>query len=69
MKLVYEATGLPVTVGEYTTTFRGERCQVIDIRPPTSPSSTGRVDLKIGEFTHEYFPGVINAKWINRDDR
>jgi len=70
MKLVYETTGEEVKAGDRTETFRGEPCTVKYVVEPHKPSSTGRVCLEFSDdWKHEYFPGVIGAKWIDREDR
>jgi hypothetical protein len=60
--LVDEATGEAIYVGDKyhngTETIKGGRA-------PHKPSSTGRVWLE--EFSSEYFPGVIGAKWVRAD--
>jgi len=73
MQLIYESNKKPVQIGDITTTFRGEIVTVLSITQPHKPSSTGRV---IVQFMHdaphnpcEFFPGVINAVWINREDQ
>lgn len=70
MRLVYEKTGQPVQVGDPVTLRDGEFI-VGGITEPHKPSSTGRVriDTDAGEFFAEYFPGVIDAHWIEREDR
>lgn len=67
MKLVYDKTGEPVKVGD-TVSIRGQRGTVTDINKPHKPSSTGRIYVKIGSLTHEFFPGVIGATWVERED-
>ncbi len=78
MKLIYDATnradhpaGNAVQVGDEATTFRGEIVTVLRISKPTSPASTGRVTVgdKDANWTMEYFPSVIGALWIDREDQ
>lgn len=44
---------------------------IMDIPKPHKPESSGRVYLKDKDGTTEYayFVGVINAEWIEREDR
>lgn len=67
MKLVYE-DGREVAVGDKVE-LSGEEYKVTFIVYPVKPSSTGRVEVKsdIGQFSR-YFPSVIGAKWIERED-
>ncbi len=78
MKLIYDATnradhpaGNAVQVGDEVTTFRGEEATVLGISKPTHAASTGRVTLgdKDANWTMEYFPSVIGALWIDREDQ
>lgn len=72
MQLVYETTNKPVQIGDVTETFRGESVVVLGIVKPHKPSSTGRVYVKFVDTTgsgQEFFPSVINAKWIDREDQ
>lgn len=68
MRLVYESTGEDVKAGDRTETFRGEPCTVKYIVEPHKSASTGRVCLEFSDWKHEYFPGVIGAKWIDRGE-
>ena len=78
MKLIYDATnradhaaGSAVQVGDEATTFRGEIVTVLGISKPTHRASTGRVTVgdKDANWTMEYFPSVIGALWIDREDQ
>ena len=71
MRLVYETNGNEVKVGDKTATFRDDTVEVIYITKPHKPSSTGRVGVRFinEQHTVEFFPGVINAEWIEREDR
>lgn len=62
--LVNSTTRKPITVGMKTKDFRGDKCVVTGSREPHHEGSTGRVYLKYGKYTGEYFPGVINAEWV-----
>jgi hypothetical protein len=66
MILCYDKTGIPVAVGDKTVDFRGDPVEVLAILPPRHSGSTGRVTLKSGNWTHDYYPGVIAATWIEK---
>ncbi len=64
--LVHAATDLPIAIGDKCRTFRGETVEVTGMREPHHEGSTGRVYVKDEDgHTGEYFPGVIDAKWID----
>jgi hypothetical protein len=70
-RLVDEATGRELKVGETVTTFRGEKMILTGGQPPRHEGSSGRVYLcppGARRFTNtaEFYPGVINAKWVRR---
>lgn len=76
MKLVYEKSGKPVQIGDRVTTGRGEKYYLQNIELPRHGGSTGRVYVsktknpRGGAFsTMSYFPSVIGAKWIGREDQ
>ena len=74
MKLVYEKNpAFEVKVGDHAMTFRGDQVVVRGIVPPHKPSSTGRVLVHFAKEGParicEYFPGVIGAKWVEREDQ
>lgn len=70
MKLVYANSLKPVAIGDNVTTFNGEPVTVTNIIPPHKPESTGRVTLKsTGGWDSSFFPGVIGAVWIDREDQ
>lgn len=66
MVLVYSSTGEPVRVGDIVKTFRSDVVQVEGIREPQHEGSTGRVWVRslYNSTKREYFPGVIDAKWV-----
>jgi hypothetical protein len=65
MMLVNCTTGVPVHVGDTARTFRGEEVIVLGGEPPRNENSTGRVHVEVeGKYHMEYFPNVIDAKWI-----
>lgn len=65
MKLVYDATGIEVKVGDTPKSFRGDLMQVVTIERPRHSGSTGRVYLRgAGSiWAREFTPGVILAHW------
>jgi hypothetical protein len=67
MKLVYSASSKEVMIGDTVTLRDGEVVTVRYITEPHKPSSTGRVGLV--EISTEYFPNVIGAEWIEREDQ
>lgn len=72
MKLVYTATGKPVTVGDIVTLRDNVKAKVAYFRPPHSAASSGKVTVQFSKDsldTREYYVSVINAEWIDRDDR
>lgn len=68
MKLVYENSAKEVQVGDIVQ-IRGTDYIVRDIVRPHKPSSTGRVGLVSLSEKLYYFPNVIGAHWIEREDR
>lgn len=69
--LIYTDTRQPVLTGDIVH-LRGKPHTVTGAAEPHSPASTGRVYVQsLDESrTHaEYFPAVINAEWIDRNDR
>lgn len=71
MRLIYEATGKEVIPGDKAKTFRGEKVEVVSIEKPRHAGSTGRVNVEFekGEPTTSFYPSVIGAKWIEREDQ
>jgi hypothetical protein len=68
--LIFNQSRKPVKIGDEATTFRGEKVVVTGIHEPHKPQSTGRVAVRYGDDTvREFFPGVIGASWINRNDQ
>lgn len=76
MKLVYDHNQAPVSVGDMVCLSNGEDVFVVQyITEPHKPSSTGRVGVKhilddgTLSLSTEYFPSVIGAHWIDREDQ
>lgn len=72
MRLVYEASGLEVKVGDTVKIDQGSY-KVSYFRAPHKPASSGKVTVvpidSDQTFGMEYFVGVIGAKWIEREDQ
>lgn len=73
MKLVYtEDKTREVKLGDEVTLKDGEIVTIQTIERPHKPSSTGRVYVKgrrKNDFARGYFPSVIGAEWIEREDQ
>lgn len=71
MKLVYTATNREVKIGDIVTTFQGQNVQITGMEKPRHAGSTGRVYVKglDGSWQCEYYPSVVDAEWIDREDR
>ena len=79
MELVYEKSEKPVEIGDVHTLSDDYKVNITGIQEPHKPGSTGRVFCSVlskevnnkeyGIGTMAYFPGVIGAKWINREDQ
>lgn len=71
MRLIYEATGAEVKIGDKVK-IDEEEVTIERIDKPWKPSSTGRVGVRYAERDlsyREYFPNVVGAKWIEREDQ
>lgn len=60
--LVDETTGEAIYIGDKRGNINGT---IKGGRAPHKPSSTGRIWLE--EWSSEYFPTVVNAKWVRAD--
>ena len=71
MKLVYNSNSMPVYVGDKVTLSDGEEFEIKYIQEPHKPASTGRVNgqVKGSDYESSFFPGVIKAHWIDREDQ
>lgn len=70
MRLVYEKTGIEVKIGDKVKLSRGENVTVTRIVRPHKPESTGRVAVRYKSgHKQEYFPVVVSAHWIEREDQ
>ena len=65
-------SGDSVLLGDTITRADGEQYVITGGRPPHHGGSTGRVYVKYTfegeEFTAEYFPSVVDLKWIHRSE-
>ena len=72
MRLVYEGSNnAPVEIGD-PVIVKGTPYYVMSITKPHKPASTGRVLCKAmteEAWVCEWFPSVIGATWIEREDR
>lgn len=74
MKLVYEESGEEVKIGDVVILGRnGDNYIVANIEKPRHSGSTGRVYVYLEDGkpteTQGFYPGVIGAEWIEREDR
>ena len=71
MKLVYDKTNDEVKTGDLCTLRDGEKASVVRIEKPRHGGSTGRVFVKSNDsdWSQGFFPTVIGATWIEREDR
>lgn len=70
MRLIYSGTDTEVKIGDIATLHNCERSVVVEsIQRPHKPSSTGRINVIIDGYPQSYFPSVINAEWIEREDQ
>jgi len=58
--------GRNLRLGDIVETFRGERGTVTGGTSPHKQGSTGRVyvEMENGGWASEFFPSVIDAKWV-----
>ena len=71
MRLIYEKTGEEVKAGDLVSSQDGELFRLDFYREPHKPSSTGRVYVTrlVEQGSQlEFFPSVVGAKWIERED-
>ena len=71
MKLIYSKSKQPVQIGDVVHVKR-KPYVVQSITEPHKPSSTGRVwciSMCDNRYTNEWFPSVIDAEWIEREDQ
>lgn len=72
MKLVYDKNLVEVQIGDRGTLRDGKEYEVVRKEQPRNPASSGRVYVKeVGgeDFEMGYYPSVIDATWIEREDR
>ncbi len=64
MRLTFDS-GAAVQVGEVCSTGKGETVTITGGRAPRNPGSSGRVWVRLANGTQtEYYPNVVNAKWL-----
>lgn len=68
MKLIYTSTNDPVKIGD-TGWDEGSNYTVTAILKPQTPASTGRVELTFNWGVMCYYPAVIGAEWVEREDQ
>ena len=58
--------------GDEVVSFRGEVWVIAEGvgSPPHKPASTGKVWVKQkeGDFSQEFYPGVFNCRWVQREE-
>ena len=64
MKLVNKTTGEEIKVGDTAWTFRGSKVTIRGIKYQNNRVYTIEEN---GTTTSQYFPEVINAKWVESD--
>ena len=74
MNLIYTKDKISVCVKDICTLSDGRKVEIIAIQEPHKPESTGRVHIKTVGMSSSmaymsYFPNVIGAEWINREDQ
>ena len=68
MRLVYDRDQSEVKTGDMVQLGCGV-AEVHYFREPHKPGSSGKVTLKTGGTTREYYVGIIGATWIEREDQ
>lgn len=72
MILIYNSNKEPVKVGDRVnigSEASPEWVQVHYFREPHKQQSQGKVTVKAGGTTHEYYVSIIGAAWINRGNK
>jgi hypothetical protein len=57
--LIHAATGSAIRTGEYINSLK-----IVGGSPPHKISSSGKVAIKCDDGTREFYPSVINCKWV-----
>ena len=60
-----DGNGNVVPLGSIVTDFRGDTFTLTGTRLPHSPASTGRVIVKQGDMTMEYYPSVFGLTVVS----
>ena len=66
MKLVYKSTNEEVKPGDRVQLSSDEWVEVHYFKEPHKTSSSGKVTVKLGGTTREFYVDVIDAHWIER---
>ena len=70
MKLVYKESGKEVQVGDVVILKDGTTALIDSFSKPHKPASSGLVYITTDtESQVSYYVGVIDAEWIEREDR
>ncbi len=70
MRLIYNDSREQVKIGDEVTLRDGVKARITHFAKPHKPASSGKVSVTTEHGReHEYYVGVIAAKWIDREDR
>lgn len=70
MRLIYSGTDTEVKISDKTICHNLGEVIVTEIIKPKHGGSTGRVYVKYDDYAPVgYYPSVINAEWIEREDQ
>lgn len=70
MRLVYEATGKEVAIGDAIQDDRHGLLVVLSFDKPHKPDASGKVYVYAeAGWKQEFYVSVIGAKWIEREDQ
>ena len=74
MRLIYEGTEKAVLVGDKVTLRDGVKAVITYLEKPRHGGSTGRVYVDVirddGTSSNRgFFPSVVGAEWIEREDQ
>ena len=70
MKLIYKKTGKEVELGDVVNLSEGDKAEVVYLRPPHKPGSSGKVSVKYvdKDWSQEFYVSVIGAEWIDWEE-
>ena len=71
MRLVYTATQKEVAIDDRVEIHNGGFARVTGWERPRSAASTGRIYVipENSPYEGSYYPSVVGAEWIEREDR